>query len=76
MLKRTQSTEISQAISIGMEEKIHSQQFSADLVCQKQKSESCENRSVNAVVLDPAICVCDVINKAGTSGTSVYYIIS
>ena len=42
------------------------------VICEKSTCESCKNTPVNTVILHPAVCVCDVVNKAGMHGRSIH----
>ena len=54
--------------------------FSVDygltFACGKSAPEIREDTVVSAVILCPAVCVCDVMNKAGMCGSGVYYVMS
>ena len=45
-------------------------------VCQQLVFESCENISMAAAILCPAVCVSDLMNKARMSGKSIKFDLS
>ena len=50
--------------------------YGLTFACGKSASEIREDTVVSDAILCPAVCVCDVMNKAGMCGSGVYYVMS
>ena len=76
LLKREPNEDTSQALSIGMEYNTRTAVFSRfySLVSFKSAFKRHKNTAMSTAILFPAVCVCDLMNKAGTFGRSVYYV--
>ena len=64
--------------SIGIQNNIYTLQFFTRFIVLFAKTtlESRENMTVNAAILCPILCTCDVINKAGMCGKCIRYVTS